>query len=182
MAGDLVLSCSRVRSFGDEPQTHEHDDEHDDDERYCSTAVTIESDAFSRTKTLATSFLIEAIMKGDVDGVKEQLSAGQDPNMEEDWHKYACVPPLACALQARQIDVAKVLIESGADVMFGYDDDEGGGGVSSPMASAICFGGLDAVELLLDNGHPLTRGMIALAVRTIHQGQRASPPRLHQDV
>ena len=171
-AGDLVLSCSRVCSFGVEPQTHD-DDEHDDDDRYCSTAVTIESDAFSRTKTHATSFLIEAIMKGDVDGVKEQLSAGQDPNMKDDWHKYACVPPLACALQARQIDVAKVLIESGADVMLGYDVE---GDVSSPMASAICFGGLDAVELLLDNGHPLTRGMIALAVRTIHQGQRASPP------
>jgi hypothetical protein len=131
-----------------------------------TTAVEVRTNAFSRNETRATSFLIEAIASGDAAAVRRLLDAGQDPDMTADWHKYACVPPLAYALQMRQFGIARTLIEYGADVLDGFDPI----GLSSAMSSAVVFGGEEGVQLMLDAGHPITRGVLMLAVRV---GSRA---------
>jgi hypothetical protein len=102
--------------------------------------------------------LIDAIASSVEADVRKLLDAGQDPNMTADWYKYACVPPLAYAMQLRQFDIARTLIEYGAG--FGLSDD----GISSAMSAAIVFGGEEGVNLLLDAGHPITRAALMLAV------------------
>jgi hypothetical protein len=66
---------------------------------------------------------ISAIQRGDLCGVRAQL----------DWHKHCCVRPLALAMQSRQLEVARLLIERGALATDGLDDECK---VSSPMCSA----------------------------------------------
>ena len=134
-----------------------------DDPGFISTAVVVSTTEFSRSETRDTSFLIEAIVTGDGDAVRRLLAAGQDPNMVADWSRFATVPPLALALQAREIGIARTLVQHGADAMAGFDED----GFSSAMSSAICHGGEEAVQLLLDAGHPVTRGALLLAANRI---------------
>ena len=133
-----------------------------DDDAFVTTSVSIKTDAFSCSETRNTNFLIEAISTGDACAVRRLIDAGQDPNMSADWYKYACVPPLALALQQRHFGIARALINSGADVLFGFDEADG---ISSAMSSAIVLGGEEAIQLLLDAGHPVTRGMLMQAVR-----------------
>jgi ankyrin repeat protein len=132
-----------------------------DQGNFRSTAVSVQTTEFTRNEMRATSFLIEAIASSDEAAVRKLLDAGQDPNMSTDWYKYACVPPLAYALQLRQFDIARTLIKYGAG--FGPSDD----GVSSAMSAAIAFGGDEGVKLLLDAGHPITRGALMLAVEAL---------------
>jgi hypothetical protein len=112
-----------------------------------------------------TTVFIEAIASSDDATVRRLLEAGQDPSMTTDWHKYACVPPLAYALQLRQFGIARTLIEYGADLGFDPID-----GISSAMSSAIAYGGEEGVQLLLDAGHPITRGVLMMAVKTLARG------------
>lgn len=104
---------------------------------------------------------VSAIQQGDLDSLRAQIDAGQDPDMDGDWHRHCCVRPLALAMQSRRLDVARLLIERGASVMDGF-----GGELqaSSPMTSAIMAAFPEGVKLLLDSGHPLTETSLMLAV------------------
>ena len=113
---------------------------------------------------------ISAIQRGDLCGVRAQLDAGQDPTMDVDWHKHCCVRPLALAMQSRQLEVARLLIERGALATDGLDDECK---VSSPMCSAILAAFPEGVRLLLDDGaHPLTEDALMFAVKNAHRAAR----------
>ena len=131
---------------------------------FFTTSVDVNTTTFCRHETRDTSFLIEAISVGDADAVRRLLAAGEDPNMKADWHRYACVPPLALAMQQREFDVARTLILHGADAMFNFDGNDGLQ-CSTAMTSAIMYGGEEGVQMLLDAGHPVTRGMLMLALK-----------------
>ena len=129
------------------------------DDVFVTTKVGVNTTTFARHETRD---MIEAILIGDIEGVRRLLAAGLDPNMKTDWHRYSCVPPLALAMQQRQFDVARTLIEHGADAMFNFDD---GLQCSTAMTSAIMYGGEEAVQILLDAGHPITQGMLTIALK-----------------
>ena len=135
-----------------------------DEAELLTTAVEIKTTAFSRHESRYTSFLIEAISGGDDDAVRRLLAAGQDPDMKADWYRYACIPPLALAMQQREFGIARMLIEHGADVRFNFDENDGWQ-CSTAMTSAILFGGEVGIQMLLDAGHPVTRGMLMLAIK-----------------
>lgn len=87
--------------------------------------------------------LIEAIRLGDAEGVEELLDA--DPSLvgarSREGHT-----PLHLAVAGRRLEIAKLLVESGAEV----DARRGGGG--TPLHSAAQNGDARLVRFLLDHG------------------------------
>lgn len=111
---------------------------------------------------MVTHPFINAIFDNNINAVASLLESDQDPNMKDDWHKYCCVPPLAFAIQIDHLDIAKLLIDYGADVIFGATDDFN---CSSAMTSAITQNNLDAVELLIEHEHPVNKDVLLFALK-----------------
>lgn len=80
---------------------------------------------------------------GDLEGVKKHLEAGADIN-GRDPNFGASV--LAAAVVRNQVEVAKYLIEKGADVNQGSQDG------STPLHTAALFGFDESAELLIESG------------------------------
>jgi ankyrin repeat protein len=86
--------------------------------------------------------LRDAITKGDVEAVKQQLAAGADVNMKapRGW------APLHNAANADHKEIVELLINNGADVNVTHN----GGG--TPLHRAAREGHKQIVELLIANG------------------------------
>lgn len=105
----------------------------------------------------------KAIENNDVSTIEQLLDIGTDPNMFKDWHRFACVYPLSYAIQCNNLEVARVLLERGADPLFLIDEDED---CSSAMASAILIAkSIDAVKLLFEFGHPPSKQALLYAMQ-----------------
>ena len=114
---------------------------------------------------IRTSNLYSAIGKGDYEHVVELLKQGADPNMKDDWHTFACVPPLVYAIQSNNYEIAKLLLEYGADPTFGIDNEMD---CSSAMISAIHIAKSkkQMIELLFTYGHPPSKDALLMALST----------------
>jgi len=87
--------------------------------------------------------LWDAIDGGDAEHVRRALAAGADVN---EGHPLFGVHPLAWAALADDADLARVLLEAGADVTARNDDG------STLLSSAAFLGRIELLELLLDAG------------------------------
>ena len=84
--------------------------------------------------------LIEAVENGDLKQVRQLLDSGANANVED----YAAHTPLYHAAQKGHLEIARLLIEDGADI-----DHESG---DSPLLWACYYGHTDMVKLLVENG------------------------------
>jgi len=87
--------------------------------------------------------LHEAAIQGNVAVIREHIKAGADLDEKEPTGGSS---PLITAIVFGKMEVAKVLIEAGANVNF--SNNEG----STPLHTAAFFCRIDIVELLLDKG------------------------------
>jgi ankyrin repeat protein len=126
----------------------------------CSSDDDDESNVYE-TSTPSKSKFIEAIGKNDIDTVKILLEKGEDPNMDNNWHSFCCVSPLAYAIQCDHLEIAKLLIEHGASVLDSICEESD---MSSSMSSAVFFGRKNAVEMLFDAGHPPSKDALLLSL------------------
>lgn len=85
----------------------------------------------------------EAVIVGDIELVRKHLLAGTDPNEAEPMGGSS---PLITAATFGKTEIAKVLIDAGADVNFQNRDG------STPLQTAAFFCRKDMVQLLLSNG------------------------------
>lgn len=106
--------------------------------------------------------LINAIMKDDIEAVNILLETGQDPNMQDEWSVYCTMPPLTYSIQLGYLDIAKVLLDKGADVMVGAMTSFN---CSSAMTVAIVKNNIEAVELLLQYGHPINKDVFMFSMK-----------------
>ncbi len=82
--------------------------------------------------------LIDAVLNNDVSRVQRLLEEGADPNQTDDD---ASVTPLHYAAQYNTLEIAKLLIAAGADLLAETDDEQ------TPMQIAKLYGHVEMVEL-----------------------------------
>ena len=107
--------------------------------------------AITRGKTdpIATEYdpandtLIAAVRRQDADAIREHLAAGADVNQTG---AFPGVTPLCWAAMYGEVEIAKLLIDQGANANASNAD----GG--RPLHGAALFGRADMVSLLVDNG------------------------------
>jgi peptidoglycan/LPS O-acetylase OafA/YrhL len=91
----------------------------------------------------AQARLSDAVRSGDADAVNEHLEAGSDLN-EQDPTSH--VTPLCWATMCDEVEIAALLLDSGADPDARNIDG------ATPLIGAAFLGRADAVKLLLDRG------------------------------
>lgn len=84
-----------------------------------------------------------AITNGNLDVIKQHIAAGSNLNEKD---PFGGSSPLTSAALFGELEIAKVLIEAGADINF--KNNEG----STPLHIAAFFCNTEIVKLLLDNG------------------------------
>jgi hypothetical protein len=108
--------------------------------RTCASFMLVLIIAVGLSNGCATS-LQSAARKGDIQQVKALLDAGADINQSPDDQV-----PLSLAIQEKHFDVARLLIERGADVnlstTFSY----------VPLVYAVQAGNIDMINLLIEKG------------------------------
>ena len=85
-----------------------------------------------------------AVFFGHLDTVKALLDAGADPNLAS--REAMKVTPLASASAARELDIARILIEHGANVNARAAND------LTPLHESAATGKVEFVKLLLEHG------------------------------
>ncbi|HNW43453.1 MAG TPA: ankyrin repeat domain-containing protein [Elusimicrobiales bacterium] len=100
----------------------------------------------------AAPALYNSAGKGDLAAVRALLAAGADPN--EHTNLYANETPLHMAVWNSRIEVARLLIEHGADVNFEAVASSVGHKkvFGTPLHYAACRGNVEMVQLLLESG------------------------------
>lgn len=91
----------------------------------------------------ATQKLFDAVVKGNIEQVKAALSEGADINYKD---KREGNTPLIWAAHGGHIEIARLLIQKGADV--NAVTSSGG----TPLIYAAKFGNVEIVKLLLETG------------------------------
>ena len=86
-----------------------------------------------------------AVENGNIKAVKQYLAAGVDVNIEDDSDRYKFTP-LLIAAQYNQMEIAKLLIDKGANVNVKDADGD------TPLKSAAYAGHKEIVELLIAYG------------------------------
>jgi ankyrin repeat protein len=84
-----------------------------------------------------------AILMGDIEAVQQHIDAGTDINEDEWTHGSS---PLITAAALGETEIAKLLINEGADINF--RNDEG----STPLIAAAAFNHTDIAQLLIISG------------------------------
>lgn len=82
-----------------------------------------------------------AVMSGDLVVVKQHIKAGSDLNAKD---AFSGSTPLITAATFGKVDVAKALIDAGADLSVANNDG------SNPLHTAAFFGRIEIVQLLID--------------------------------
>ena len=100
------------------------------------------SPAFGQEKTVPGLSLNAAILQGNIDAVRQHISAGSDLNEKDQWGS----TPLIVATTFGKIEIAKALIENGADMTIG--NNEG----STPLHIAALLCRTEILKALLDKG------------------------------
>ena len=85
----------------------------------------------------------QAVLMGDIEAVQQHIDAGTDLN-EDEW-TYGSSPLITAAVFG-ELEIAKILINAGADLNF--KNDEG----STPLITAAAFDHTDLAKLLIDSG------------------------------
>ncbi len=116
----------------------------------CLFAIVILTPACSQTKEKVNSqATIEvpeidiqtAVMSNNLEVVKQHIAAGTDLNSKEPFNGST---PLNSAATFNKTEIAKALIDAGADLSIANNDG------STPLHSAAFFGRVEMVQLLLD--------------------------------
>jgi len=99
-------------------------------------------------KLIATDRLVTAVDKGDLEGVKSALNKGADINkkMFSGWPLFVYAADRKYAEYGKNIEIAKSLIENGADV---NQKDEHG---RSPLMHMANWGHFDLVKSIMEKG------------------------------
>lgn len=84
-----------------------------------------------------------AVLSGDLDMVKQYISAGKDLNLKEPFNGST---PLISAATFGKIEIAKALIDAGADLSITNKDG------STALHSAAFFCRVEIVQMLIDAG------------------------------
>lgn len=84
-----------------------------------------------------------AVVSGNEDALRQHIAAGSDINAKD---PFGGSSPLITAAVFGRTDLAKILIDAGADLDFRNNDG------STPLISAAFFGRPEIVQLLLDAG------------------------------
>lgn len=95
-----------------------------------------------------TQALVEAIKSGDIQTVQNFIAKGADLNGSD---SNFCTP-LWWAVDRGNVDIARLLIEAGADVNSGCFNPLPGGEDWTPIELALSRGNTALVDLLLENG------------------------------
>lgn len=108
-----------------------------------TAAIPAEASPESSEESTAGLTLHEAVVRGDLEGLRRQIDAGADLNAREPSGGSS---PLITAATFGQTEAARALIEAGADVDQQNDDG------STALITAAFFGRTDIVEMLLEAG------------------------------
>jgi hypothetical protein len=95
-----------------------------------------------------TEDLVEAIKAGDVAAVKNLIARGVELNQ----HDSNFCTPLWWAVDGGNVDIARLLLEAGADVNSGQFNPLPGGREVRPIERALSKNNDELVDLLLENG------------------------------
>lgn len=127
--------------------------------------------------------LIHAIIMSDAEGVETLLDQGVSPNPKRSLYQ---LTPLQMAVEGNQLEIARLLINRGADIELGNQMD---GRHLPPLAMASKWGHMDMVALLLQEGanvngkegsHPapiraaIKCGQLPVIQRLVHSGARVN--------
>ncbi|EAZ82350.1 ankyrin repeat domain-containing protein [Algoriphagus machipongonensis] len=116
----------------------------------CLFAIIIITPACSQTKEKANNEsnveapemdLHTAVLSNNIEVVKQHIAAGTDLNTKEPFNGST---PLISAATFDKTDIAKALIEAGADLSIANNDG------STPLHSAAFFGRTEIVQMLID--------------------------------
>jgi ankyrin repeat protein len=103
-------------------------------------------------KSPSQAAMVEAILRNDVESVKESLAKGADPNAVIFWQR----TPLMISAKLGYAEIARVLLEHGADMNARTK-----WGERTALLEAADKGRSDVVNLLLDHGADIeTRGTL----------------------
>lgn len=97
----------------------------------------------AKSPTGGSGGLVAAVRKQDVEAVKQALAKGADPNVRDPQTK---VPVVGFAAIQGNVEIARLLIDKGADVNAKNDDK------NTPLHGAAWLGHAAMVELLLNSG------------------------------
>lgn len=103
------------------------------------------------THVVAKSF-VEKVSDGNLDEIKSMIEKGADVNKTEDNTDQSKSTPLTRAAGLGRVDIARLLIASGARVNYAYSDSPLTSPSVTPLQAAAMFGQNDMVNLLISNG------------------------------
>ncbi len=108
-----------------------------------------------------SKLFLEAANKGDVAKVRKFLASGVDVNAKTEYGGTA----LAFACDRGNVELAKLLIENGADV-----DTKDSFYSATPMSWAMMHGHLDILELLVNAGATVESSLLMMGIQKGHVG------------
>ena len=97
---------------------------------------------FSFIKKFFKGTLHKACEKGNIEAVKQHLTAGADVNVKDEWGRV----PLLITAHGNHKEIAELLIAEGADVNVTDGDGD------TPLHRAALMGSKEIAELLIANG------------------------------
>ncbi len=129
--------------------------------------------SFYKKENVMHKYFKEALESGDTNKIKMYLDAGINLNVAWDfkghYRNYTGISPLVYAIKLNKLDIAKLLIEKGADVNFKYSINESYIGnynmqawrdvPTTTLNEVIRLVNLDGIKLLLDNGADRNSGI-----------------------